>query len=1346
MLGNIEDVWTSYTGKGTTVAIIDDGFDYNHPEYRRSDGTSAILSTSRYYYSKNPDVYESTVYYKSYSSEPTCIAEDWEEVTEEEAQAGYEDAWATHGTNTSTTAAAPINNVGGVGIAPDADILALKIDFSFSAIRAAINYAVEQGVDVINMSLGAYSENFSDGFGDQQYGGSTTATFLNSACQSAYNAGIIVVAAAGNEATWHKSYPACNTKVIGVGALYQNSPTTLAPFTNYVSTSQTGEINVDILAPGYVYTAHQEGTQSNPTHTYNDTQGTSFASPIVAGAACLWKEKYPTGTPDEFLEQLQASASDIGVYTNKKIPISKYQGYNTDIGPSNITQGRLNVAGLLNIADPFVTPVQNNLSISVGEKKQIELQASNGTISYSSANTSVATVSNTGLVTGQGAGNTTITVTASNDGKTATATINVSVAAAVAATAISFSPDSVELTVGDTYNAEQTITVTPSNASRVFMFESQDTSVITVNEDTGLVTAVGVGDTTLYVVSIYGDAEAYLDVSVKANPLVSDTLTRATTGVTGTSYSSWSGKTGLSGAVYAGYSAGGNDSIQLRSNSNDSGIISTTSGGTISKVILAWNSSTSGRIVNVYGKNSAYSSPSDLFGSNKGTLLGTIDSDSATELTVSGSYSYVGICSSSGALYLDSVTFVWSTSGGTPTPPEPSKTLSSIAVSGSYKTTFQVDDTFSFGGTVTATFSDNSQAVVTSSCTFTGYDLSTAGNQTVTVSYTYSGTTKTTSYSITVQSSGGGQTSERTYTIGWGQASGTTGTYSNFTATSGSVTNILSFTSEKNGASSEPAYNANSEELRLYYSSQGNGGSITITPASKVTLTGFVMTTSTSPSVKYFVDGGSAKTVSYSSNAYTVTNISATSSLKIQNANTSNTQLRIETIALTYEVVDESDKIISSLSASYSGSDIYVGGTLDNSKVSVTASFTKPEKYTSESLDSSDYSLTGFSSASAGQKTITVTYTGSGNVANSPMTTTFTVNVINDNVKTVTVSNSRTYHPGETISKNDITVTLSFDSGKSETTSDFTFGNDGYQFTYEDTLSGGSSKQKQFSISYAGQTYNFNVNVSRVAYTEPSTSTKDITGTQGASAGITGTGNSGIKNYDSLTINGVTCAAENIYVYTSSSVKYFSFGKGIGCLYSTSPLSTPIKSFAINGRAGSARTDEKLYVSTDGSNWVLVSSADFVNNSYYYFKVACETTSTSYSNFNLRLTLAGQDNATNVANYIMYADTNGQCTSKLSLAVNKLNTMSNSNKNTFWTSNDYVIATARERLNAWATHEGKTISYSNNQFVLGSNQNSLNGLLNVNKDLTSQIILVVSLAGVSLLAVCFFLKRKKKNI
>lgn len=77
------------------------------------------------------------------------------------------------------------------------------------------------------------------------------------------------------------------------------------------------------------------------------------------------------------------------------------------------------------------------------------------------------------------------------------------------------------------------------------------------------------------------------------------------------------------------------------------------------------------------------------------------------------------------------------------------KTLSSISISG-YTTSFVEGDTFSFGGTVTAHYSDSSTADVTSSATFSGYNMTTVGNQTVTVSYTYRGATKTQTYGLAI--------------------------------------------------------------------------------------------------------------------------------------------------------------------------------------------------------------------------------------------------------------------------------------------------------------------------------------------------------------------------------------------------------------------------------------------------------------------------------------------------------------------------------------------------------------------------------------------------------------------
>lgn len=77
------------------------------------------------------------------------------------------------------------------------------------------------------------------------------------------------------------------------------------------------------------------------------------------------------------------------------------------------------------------------------------------------------------------------------------------------------------------------------------------------------------------------------------------------------------------------------------------------------------------------------------------------------------------------------------------------KILVSIAVSGA-TTTFNVGNTWVFGGTVTATYSDGTTADVTADTTFSGYNMSTAGTQTVTATYVESGVTAIATYNITV--------------------------------------------------------------------------------------------------------------------------------------------------------------------------------------------------------------------------------------------------------------------------------------------------------------------------------------------------------------------------------------------------------------------------------------------------------------------------------------------------------------------------------------------------------------------------------------------------------------------
>ena len=151
------------------------------------------------------------------------------------------------------------------------------------------------------------------------------------------------------------------------------------------------------------------------------------------------------------------------------------------------------------------------------------------------------------------------------------------------------------------------------------------------------------------------------DVEISAT----DELTRENTGRTNSTYGDWSYDSEDSNASYAGNSAGGNDAIQLRTTDNNSGIVVTANPNSMKAktISVSWNTNTADkRKLQIYGKNTAYSSPSDLYiQAKQGTLLGTIQYqvDSGT-ITITGGYEYIGIKSSSGALYLNGIDIQWS--------------------------------------------------------------------------------------------------------------------------------------------------------------------------------------------------------------------------------------------------------------------------------------------------------------------------------------------------------------------------------------------------------------------------------------------------------------------------------------------------------------------------------------------------------------------------------------------------------------------------------------------------------------------------------------------------------------
>jgi len=454
-------VLNNYRGAGVTVAIIDSGLNTTHEDFL--DGATTNISNKSAYVEETGTSY-SNIQIQSVEEHGRSIIED----THPEA--------AGHGTNVASTVGAMVNGVGTAGISANVTLLVLKTNYMFTEINAAIYYAADNGADIINMSLGAYEESFIDGHGKQQNGIEGASTYFQTAINYAYNKGVTVIAAAGNEKTDHYSYPASNNNVIGVGALGRNTSTTIASYSNF------GLHNVDIVSPGSVYVADIGGVSA-----YTETQGTSFAAPIVASAAAIYKGKYPTATPAKIEQRLKETAYDLGA-----------------AGPdATFGYGRLDLSALL-VDEVPVTGVEINptsLTLRVGDTSQVSAtilpeNASNKNHIFISENDAIATVNeDTGVVTAHSVGTTRIGVLTDDLFEAYTDVTVVAAGTPLEITGLDIVDTTINLGVGATKTLD--INLTPNNANyNDLNFVSNNESVATISS-AGVVTALKSGIATI---------------------------------------------------------------------------------------------------------------------------------------------------------------------------------------------------------------------------------------------------------------------------------------------------------------------------------------------------------------------------------------------------------------------------------------------------------------------------------------------------------------------------------------------------------------------------------------------------------------------------------------------------------------------------------------------------------------------------------------------------------------------------------------------------------------------------------------------------------------------------------
>lgn len=237
-----------------TVAVIDTGIDLDHPDL------DCIV----------PD------------GEPKITA-GWDYANDDSSA----DDDHSHGTHVAgIISACTDNGIGIAGVAPNVRLMPVKVldssgSGSYSDVANGIIFAVNNGANIINLSLGGYSGN----------------STLASAVQYANSNGVLVIAASGNAGISSIYYPAAYSEAMAIGATDSND--NRAYYSNY------GD-GLDVVAPG-------SSIYSTVLGSYGYKSGTSMATPYVAGLAALIWSLDPALSNTEVREIIQTTADDKGI-------------------------------------------------------------------------------------------------------------------------------------------------------------------------------------------------------------------------------------------------------------------------------------------------------------------------------------------------------------------------------------------------------------------------------------------------------------------------------------------------------------------------------------------------------------------------------------------------------------------------------------------------------------------------------------------------------------------------------------------------------------------------------------------------------------------------------------------------------------------------------------------------------------------------------------------------------------------------------------------------------------------------------------------------------------------------
>jgi len=259
-------------GAGANVAVLDSGGDMDHPDLTWAGGISVV--------NKDPN--------------------DWDDKN-------------GHGTHCSGIVSADDNDIGVVGVAPECNIYMVQVAkssrLSLYDIIDGINWCAETHNDADpNNDIQIMSMSFSGPYSASE----------ETAIQAAYNEGILLVAASGNDAGAVR-YPAALDEVMAISGC--NSSDGMYIYSN------TGP-EIELIAPAErVYSTYKWAT-------YRTLSGTSMACPMVAGAAALVWSENPTWTRDQVRSRLHDTAEDLG-FTPEQQGYGLVDAENATLGTTN---------------------------------------------------------------------------------------------------------------------------------------------------------------------------------------------------------------------------------------------------------------------------------------------------------------------------------------------------------------------------------------------------------------------------------------------------------------------------------------------------------------------------------------------------------------------------------------------------------------------------------------------------------------------------------------------------------------------------------------------------------------------------------------------------------------------------------------------------------------------------------------------------------------------------------------------------------------------------------------------------------------------------------------------------